>query len=47
MSSPAVGSERLEAIKIREEFGDALTKVCQKFDETYLCIRREKIADVI
>lgn len=47
MAGPVIGSERLEAIKIREAFGDDLTKVCDKLGETYLCVRRERIADVI
>lgn len=42
-----VGEERLEAVRVREKLGDALIKVKTFRDETYLCVRRESICDVI
>jgi len=42
-----VGEERLEVVRVREQLGDALLKVKEFRGETYLCVRRESIAEVI
>jgi NADH-quinone oxidoreductase subunit C len=47
MAVPMVGDERMEAAKVREKFGDGLLKVKTFRDETYLCVKREIIVDVI
>jgi NADH-quinone oxidoreductase subunit C len=47
MPDPMSGHERLEAVRVREKFGDALLKVKTFQDQTYLCVKRERIADVI
>ena len=46
MGSPMVGNERLEAVKVREKFGDALLKVKEYRGDTFLCVKRESIAGV-
>jgi NADH-quinone oxidoreductase subunit C len=40
-------AERIEAAKVRERFADALVKVKVDRDETFLCIERAKIVDVV
>ncbi len=47
MAYPMVGDERLEAVKVREKFGDSLLKVKEYRGETYLCVERESLADVV
>lgn len=47
MPAPIVDGERLEAIKVRERFGSALKKVKEDRGETFLCVEREKIVEVI
>ena len=47
MGSPMVGNERLEAVKVREKFGDALLKVKEYRGDTFLCVKRESIVDVL
>jgi NADH-quinone oxidoreductase subunit C len=47
MSVPMVGEERLEAVRVRERFGDDLLKVKEFRGETYLCVRRERIREVL
>ncbi|MFN8220603.1 MAG: NADH-quinone oxidoreductase subunit C [Fimbriimonadales bacterium] len=42
-----VGNERLEAVKVREKFGDALLKVKEYRGDTFLCVKRESIVDVL
>ena len=42
-----VGDERLEAVRIRERFGDALLKVKEYRGETFLCVQREALPDVV
>jgi NADH-quinone oxidoreductase subunit C len=41
------GTERLEAVKVREAFGDALLKVKEFRGDTFLCVERERIAEVL
>jgi len=47
MAVPMAGLERLEAVKVREKFGDGLLKVKTFRDETYLCVKRDILPDVI
>lgn len=42
-----VENERLEAVRVREQFGDALLKVKEFRGETYLCITRESLPAVV
>lgn len=42
-----VGSERAEAVRLREALPDALLKVKEFRGETFLCVRRESLVDVI
>jgi NADH-quinone oxidoreductase subunit C len=41
------GNDRLEAAKVKEKFGSDLIKVKQFREDTYLCVNRERIAEVI
>ena len=47
MGAPMVGHERLEAVKVREKFGEKLLKVKEFRGETYLCVERDSLPDVI
>lgn len=47
MPYPMQGTERLETALVRDQFGDALKKVKEFRGETYLCVDREKIVEVI
>ncbi len=47
MGAPMVGEERLEAVRVREKLPNALIKVKTFRDETFLCVRRESIREVI
>ena len=47
MGAPMSGSERLEAVKVREAFGDALLKVKESRGDLFLCVARERIAEVV
>lgn len=47
MPIPMVGDERLEVVRVRERHPDAILKVKTFRDETYLCVRRESLRDVI
>jgi len=47
MGTPMAGSERLEAVKVRERFGDALLKVKESRGDLYLCVQRDSIVDVL
>ena len=38
---------RTEPEKLRAEFGDAILSTLDKLGETYICVRRERIADVV
>lgn len=42
-----VEGERLEAVRVREKFGDALLKVKEYRGETYLCVRRESLVEIV
>lgn len=47
MANPMAGTERLEAVKVREKFGDDLLKVKEFRGETYLCVKRESLPEVV
>jgi NADH-quinone oxidoreductase subunit C len=47
MGYPMAGTERLETSLVRGRFGDDLLKVKEFRDETYLCVQREKIVEVV
>lgn len=47
MPYPMVGEERLEVVRVRERFGEALLKVKEFRGETYLCIERTQLPEVI
>ncbi|MBS1722207.1 MAG: NADH-quinone oxidoreductase subunit C [Armatimonadetes bacterium] len=47
MAAPMVGEERLETVKVREKFGSALIKVKEWRGETYLCVDRERLPEVV
>lgn len=42
-----VGEERLEAVRVREKLPNALIKVKTFRDETFLCVQRDSLRDVI
>jgi len=41
-----VGEERAEAVRLREEYPDALLKVKQFRDNTFICVKREMVREV-
>ncbi len=47
MPYPMIENERLETVKVREAFGDALLKVKEYRGETYLCVARDKIVEIV
>lgn len=47
MAVPMVGEERLDVVKVREKFGADLIKVKEYRGDTFLCIARERIVDVL
>ncbi len=47
MAYPMSGTERLETVRVREQFGDALLNVKEYRGETYLCVAREKIVEIV
>ncbi|HVL38269.1 MAG TPA: NADH-quinone oxidoreductase subunit C [Fimbriimonadaceae bacterium] len=47
MSGPMVGEERLEVVKVRDKFGDALIKVKEFRGDTFLCVERERLPEII
>lgn len=47
MPYPMVENERLETVRVREAFGDALFKVKEYRGETYLCVARDKIVEIV
>jgi NADH-quinone oxidoreductase subunit C len=44
---PMVGEERLEAVKVRERFGSALIKVKEHRGDTFLCVERERLLEIV
>ncbi len=48
MGAPMLGTERLEAVKVRERFGGGvLLKVKEYRGDTFLCIRADAIVEVV
>lgn len=47
MGYPMVGEERLEAVKIRENFPESLLKVKEDRGETFLCVDRRHIVEIV
>ncbi|MBS1715009.1 MAG: NADH-quinone oxidoreductase subunit C [Armatimonadetes bacterium] len=47
MGAPMVGSERLEAVKLRDALGASLLKVKEYRGETYLCVATDRIVDAV
>jgi len=47
MGAPMAGMERLEAVKVRATYPDALIKVKESHGDTFLCVKREKILDIL
>ena len=47
MSAPMVEDERWEAVRVRELLPDAFEKVTEHSGETYLCVKREQITEVL
>jgi NADH-quinone oxidoreductase subunit C len=47
MPYPMVENERLETVRVREKFGDALFKVKEDRGETFLCVDRAKIVEIV
>ncbi|HRF61213.1 MAG TPA: NADH-quinone oxidoreductase subunit C [Fimbriimonadaceae bacterium] len=47
MPNPMVGTDRLEAVKVRENLPGALLKVKEHRGDTFLCVRREQLVEVI
>lgn len=47
MAAPMVGEERLEAVRVREKLPNALIKVKTFRDDTFLCVQRDSLRDVI
>lgn len=47
MAYPMLGTERLEAAKVKQAFGGALVKVKEFRGESYLCVERERLVDVV
>ena len=47
MANLMVGSERLEAVKVRERFPNDLLKVKEYRGETFLCVTREALPAII
>ncbi|AIE86796.1 NADH-quinone oxidoreductase subunit C [Fimbriimonas ginsengisoli] len=46
MPYPMVGEERLEVVRIREQFGEALLKVKEFRGETYLCVDKARLPEI-
>jgi NADH-quinone oxidoreductase subunit C len=47
MPNPMIGDERMEVAKVRERFGPILIKTKEFRGETYLCVAREPVVDVL
>lgn len=47
MPYPMSGTERLETARVREQFKDDLLKVKEFRGETYLCVKLERLVDVV
>ncbi len=47
MPYPMIENERLEVVRLRGRFGDAVLKVKEFRDETFVCVARDKIVEII
>lgn len=47
MAAPMAGQERLEAAKVRERFGGALIKVKEHRGDTWLCVARDRLPEIV
>jgi NADH-quinone oxidoreductase subunit C len=47
MAAPMQGTERLEVAKVRERLPDAFIKAKEYRGDTWICVRREKIREVV
>lgn len=47
MLAPMAGTERLEVAKVRDMFGSAVLKVKEWRGDTFICVERERIVDVV
>ena len=47
MPNPMVENERLETHRVRKQFGDALFKVKEFAGDTFLCVDRTKIVEIV
>ena len=47
MSMPLAGEERLDVARVRERFGDAVLKVKEFRGDTFLCIERERLPEIV
>jgi len=47
MDIPYVNQERLDVVKVKEKFPNAVIKVKQSRDDLYICIHKENLTDVL
>lgn len=47
MPNPMIGEERAEVVRVRERFAEALFKVKEFRGETYLCLDKSKLVEVV
>jgi NADH-quinone oxidoreductase subunit C len=46
MANPMIEHERLEVVRLREKFGDAVLKVKEWRGETYVCVRKDALVEI-
>lgn len=47
MAAPTLDGQRLEAVKVKALLGDDLIKVKETLGETYLCVKADRLVDVL
>jgi len=47
MAYPMVENERLEVVRLRDAFSDAILKVKEFRDETYICVDRKRVVEIL
>lgn len=47
MPNPTVGAERLEVVKVREQFPGAIVKVKEYRGDTFICLNKANLRDVV
>ncbi len=47
MAYPMIGEDRLETVRLKGEFGDAVLRVKEFRDETFICVDRTRIVDIV